>query len=64
MKVGMRDEYKDKLFTSIQESYSIDVEFLEIQGETPTIKHILQKEKFWPCVCGELVRIFIITFII
>ena len=28
---------------------------MEIGGESPTLRHILKKEKYWPCVCGELV---------
>lgn len=54
MKIGVKEEIKNKLFETIQESYFVDVEFMEIQGECPTIKHILQKEKYWACVCGEL----------
>jgi hypothetical protein len=37
----------------IQDSYFVDVEFAQIKGESPTIQHILQKDKFWICVCGE-----------
>jgi hypothetical protein len=55
MKVGVKEEVKDQLFSIIQESYYVDVEFVNINGECPTIKHILQKEKYWPCICGELV---------
>lgn len=57
MKIGVKDEIKDKLFSTIQDSYFVDVEFMNIQGEEPTIRHILQKDKYWPCVCGELVNI-------
>ncbi len=56
MKIGVKDEIKNKLFNTISESYSVDVEFMDIQGELPTIKHILQKDKYWSCICGELVR--------
>lgn len=55
MKIGIKDDLKDKLFFSIQDSYFVDVEFANIKGEPPSLKHILQKEKYWPCVCGELV---------
>jgi hypothetical protein len=55
MKIGIKEEIKDKLFNTIQESYFVDVEFANIQGEMPTIKDILQKEKYWNCVCSELV---------
>lgn len=61
MKIGVKEEIKNVLFSTIQESYFVDVEFMEIQGECPTIKHILQKEKYWSCICGELV-IFILFF--
>jgi hypothetical protein len=56
MKIGVNEEIKNLLFNTIQESYFVDVEFMEIGGECPTIKHILQKEKYWSCICGELVR--------
>lgn len=54
MKIGIKNEDKTDIFQLIQDSYSIDVEFANIQGETPTIKHILQKKQFWSCFCGEL----------
>ena len=58
MKIGVKEEIKNILFQNIQDSYFVDVEFMEIEGECPTIKHILQKEKYWSCICGELVRLF------
>jgi hypothetical protein len=58
MKIGVKEEIKNKLFSTIQESYFVDVEFMEIHGELPTIKHVLQKEKYWSCICGELVNLF------
>lgn len=54
MKVGIKNEVKSTIFQTLQDSYYIDVEFANIQGDTPTVKHILQKEKFWSCMCGEL----------
>ncbi len=57
MKIGVNDEVKNLLFSTIQESYFVDVEFMEVGGESPTIKHILQKEKYWSCICGELVSL-------
>jgi hypothetical protein len=63
MKIGVKEEIKNKLFSTIQESYFVDIEFLEIQGELPTIKHVLQKDKYWACICGELVINLIIAFI-
>lgn len=54
MKVGLKNEVKNDIFQIIQDLYYIDIEFANIQGETPTLKHILQKEKFWTCICGEL----------
>ena len=54
MKVGIKNEFKNNIIQTFQESYFIDVEFANIQGKTPTLKHILQKERFWSCVCGEL----------
>lgn len=55
MNVGLKENAKEKLFDLVQQSYSIDVGFMEIQGECPTVKDILQKDKYWPCICGELV---------
>ncbi len=56
MKIGVNEEIKNILFNNIQDSYHVDVEFLETQGVSPTVKHILQKGKFWSCICGELVK--------
>lgn len=52
MKIGLKN--KNNIFQMIQDSYFVDVEFANIQGETPTINHILQKRLFWSCFCGEL----------
>jgi len=67
MKIGLKEEFKNKIFTWFQETYSIDVEFATINGgniyliiETPTVRHILQKDKCWVCVCGEFVFIYLI----
>jgi hypothetical protein len=57
MKIGVKEEVKNKLFDCIHDSYFVDVEFANINGECPSVKHILQKDKYWPCVCGELVII-------
>jgi len=54
MKIGLKNQAKNDIFQIIQDSYFVDVEFASIQGETPTIKHILQKQQFWSCYCGEL----------
>ena len=64
MKIGVKDDLKDKLFFSIQDSYYVDVEFANIKGESPSLKHILQKDKYWPCLCGELVKKFFPLLII
>jgi hypothetical protein len=56
MKIGIREEIKNLLFNNIQECYFLDVEFMDVGGEFPTIKHILQKNKYWSCICGELVK--------
>jgi hypothetical protein len=58
MKIGIKEEVKNLLLKAIEESYYVDIEFLEIGGESPTLKHILQKEKYWACICGELVFLF------
>jgi len=54
MKIGLKNDMKNDIFQIIQDSYFVDVEFASIQGEVPTIKHILQKKQFWSCFCGEL----------
>lgn len=56
MNIGIKDDSRNKLFSMIQESYNIDVEFANINGNIPTLKDILQKEKYWVCICGELVN--------
>jgi len=33
--------------------YIVDVEFATINEEPPIISHILQKDLYWVCVCGE-----------
>jgi hypothetical protein len=64
MKIGIKEDIKPKIFNWLQETYSIDVEFATINGgelslnlESPTVRHILQKDNYWICVCGEAVRI-------
>lgn len=64
MKIGIKEEVKNLLIKGIEESYYVDVEFMEIAGESPTLKHILQKEKYWACICGELVILLVYTEII
>jgi len=56
MKIGIKEEIKDLLFKNIQECYFLDVEYMDVAGEIPTIRHILQKNKYWSCICGELVK--------
>lgn len=53
MQIGVRENIKEKLFDFIQNAYYVDVDFVSIKNEAPLIKHILQKEKTWQCVCGE-----------
>lgn len=53
MQIGIKEEIKDKLFEFIQNSYYVDVEFASVKGEPPTIKHILNKDNTWLCICGE-----------
>ncbi len=61
MKIGIKEETKNELFYLIQDSYFVDAEFANIKGgiekdvnlEIPTIQHILQKDKYWTCICGE-----------
>ena len=69
MKIGIKDDVKEKMFEIIQDSYYTDIEFVNIKGgdncfflfkiEPPKMKDILMKEKCWPCICGDLVRIFV-----
>jgi len=53
MKIGVKEDYNNKVLNAIQELYYIDVEYAYIKGENPTIRHIIQKDKFWTCICGE-----------
>ncbi len=55
MQIGIKEEIKEKIFEIIQDSYYMDIEFVNIKGELPKMKDVLLKEKCWPCVCGDLV---------
>ena len=61
MNIDVNKEIKDKLFTTIQDCFSIDVDYMQIRGENPTIKQILQKDRYWGCVCGEMVGYIILN---
>ena len=45
MKIGIKDDLKDKLFFSIQDSYFVDIDYANIRGDSPSLRHILQKDK-------------------
>ena len=53
MNIGLKDDEKTKLFEIIQKSYQVDVDYVTVNDEPATIKHILQKDKLWFCICGE-----------
>lgn len=53
MNIGIKEEIKESMFNFLQNAYYVDVDYVTINGETPLVKHILQKDKFWSCVCGE-----------
>jgi hypothetical protein len=53
MHIGLKEDAKSKLFEIIQNSYQVDVDFVTVNDEPATIKHILQKDKLWFCICGE-----------
>jgi len=55
MNIEINSEVKEKLFSMIQETFYIDVDYLKINGEFPSIKDILQKGPCWGCICGEMV---------
>ena len=59
MKIGIKDDLKDKLFFSIQDSYFVDIDYANIRGDSPSLRHILQKDKYWTCLCGEMVNFYI-----
>lgn len=56
MNIHMKPDLKEKLFLAIQDSFTVDVDFMKINEDIPSIKHILQKDKYWGCICGEMVR--------
>ena len=57
MQIGIKPDAKDELLETIQNSYFVDVNFLNVEkDEPPKLKDILQKDKFWGCLCGQLVR--------
>jgi hypothetical protein len=53
MHIGLKEDAKSKLFELIQNSYQVDVDFVSVNDEPATLKHILQKDKLWFCICGE-----------
>ena len=53
MDLNLKKDFKENLFYLIQNSYEIDVDYLTVNNEQLNIKHILQKEKYWICICGE-----------
>lgn len=54
IKINFKENIKESLFEFFQNSYNVDVDFLEINGGTPTINHVLQKHDIWSCICGEM----------
>ena len=58
LNIGVKDDIQNKLFKEIQDAYYVDVDFAKINEEPAKIKHILQKERYWVCFCGEIVISF------
>ena len=54
MKVGLNEKEEENFFTAIKNCYHIDVEFLEIDEETPSIRKILKTDSTWQCICEEV----------
>jgi hypothetical protein len=54
MNIGINSEEKDNLFKSIQKSYNLQIEFLSIENQHPSINKILSKGNYWQCICGFL----------
>ena len=54
MNINLNSQEKDNLFKSIEKAYNLQVEFLKIENQHPSINKILSKGKFWQCICGGL----------
>ena len=54
MKIGLNEKEEENLFFAIKNCYHIDVEFLEIENETPSIRQILKTDSTWQCICDEV----------
>ena len=52
--IGINQDKKDALISAIQDAYHLEVDFLEIQNEPPSIKKILSLGEYWQCICGQL----------
>lgn len=52
MKIGLKE--KEEIFYAIKNCYHIDVEYLEIEDEAPSIRQILKTDTSWQCICDEV----------
>ena len=53
MNIGIKEDIRERMFEFLQNSYYVDVDYVTINNNPPSIKHVLQKEKLWNCICGE-----------
>ena len=58
MNIRLNTEEKENLFKSIEKAYNLQVEFLKIENQHPSINKILSKGKYWQCICGSLFNNF------
>lgn len=56
--IGINKDKKDKLISEIKDAYNLEVDFLKIQNEPPSIKKILSLGEYWQCICGQLSNSF------
>ena len=53
MNLNFSENFKEILSSFIQQNYEIDVNYLEFNNQEANIRNILQKDKYWTCICGE-----------
>ena len=56
--IGINKDKKEQLISAIKDAYHLEVDFLEIQNEPPSIKKILSLGEYWQCICGQLSNSF------
>ena len=54
MDININEEIKESIFDLIQNSYTINIDFLKMKnGDVPNVRELLKKSTTWPCSCGQ-----------